>query len=179
MVGRRGARDEILRMVAAASGRADPQADAQAFLTELRVELAEVVQTSWSQCRYAPVIATLQSSLPLLADLLAVPLDPRPSRAAEGALAVRLASELHRLRTGQFPANLSDLVPQDLAALPVDPYDGQPLKVRQIGDRRWLYSVGEDGRDDTQGWSDEDPAKPVHPRDLRLGELTEPDRPVR
>lgn len=179
MLGRRGARDEILRMVAAASGRADPQADAQAFLTELRVELAEVVQTSWSQCRYAPVIATLQSSLPLLADLLAVPLDPRPSRAAEGALAVRLAWELHRLRTGQFPATLSDLVPQDLAALPVDPYDGQPLKVRQIGDRRWLYSVGEDGRDDTQGWSDEDPAKPVHPRDLRLGELTEPDRPVR
>ena len=171
MMGRRGARDEIVRMVAAASERAGPQADAQTLLTELRVELAEVVQTSWSQCRYAPVIATLQSSLPLLADLLAVPLDPRRSRAAEGALAIRLGLELHRQRTGQFAASLSDLVPQDLAEWPVDPYDGQPLKVRQIGDRRWLYSVGEDGQDNTRGWDQENAGKPVHPKDLRLGEV--------
>jgi hypothetical protein len=79
--------------------------------------------------------------------------------------------ELHRQRTGQFAASLSDLVPQDLAELPVDPYDGQPLKVRQIGDRRWLYSVGEDGQDDTRGWEQENAGKPVHPKDLRLGEV--------
>ena len=65
--------------------------------------------------------------------------------------------ELHRQRTGQFAASLCDLVPQDLAELPVDPYDGQPLKVRQIGDRRWLYSVGEDGQDDTRGWEQKIP----------------------
>ena len=79
--------------------------------------------------------------------------------------------ELHRQRTGQFAASLSDLVPQDLAELPVDPYDGQPLKVRQIGDRRWLYSVGEDGQDNTRGWDQENAGKPVHPKDLRLGEV--------
>ena len=79
--------------------------------------------------------------------------------------------ELHRQRTGQFAASLCDLVPQDLAELPVDPYDGQPLKVRQIGDRRWLYSVGEDGQDDTRGWDQENAGKPVHPKDLRLGEV--------
>jgi hypothetical protein len=91
-------------------------------------------------------------------------------------LAIRLGLELHRQRTGQFAASLSDLVPQDLAELPVDPYDGQPLKVRQIGDRRWLYSVGEDGQDDTLGWDQENPAKPIHPRDLPLLKIVEPNR---
>ena len=176
MVGRRDARKEIVRMVAAARDRADPTADSQAFLQEMRVELAERVQTSWSQCRYAPVIATLQTSLPMLADLLAVPLDARPRRAAEGAMVLRSGLELHRLRTGVFPATLSDLVPQDLAELPVDPYDGQPLKVRQIGDRRWLYSVDEDGQDDTRGWNERNANQPVHPRDLRLLKIDEPDR---
>lgn len=176
MLGRQGAGDEILRMTAAARERADPMTDAQAFLVELRLELADLQQTSWSQCRNAPVIATLQGSLPLLADLLALPLDTRASEAAAAALAVRLGFELHRLRTGEFPASLRDLVPQDLPEWPVDPYDGRPLKIRRIGNRLWLYSVGEDGQDDTLDWDLEDAGKPVHPRDLQLLKIVEPNR---
>jgi hypothetical protein len=172
MVRRGVARNKIARMVAAAQEWADPNADPQAFLDRLRLELAELKQRPWSQCRHAPVIVTLQSSLPVLADLLAVPLDPRPREAAEGAMAVRLGLELYRLRTGALPETLEALVPRDLPALPPDPYDRQPMKVRRLNDRMWLYSVGEDGQDDTARWDIAVPQKPIHPKDLRLLEVT-------
>ena len=173
MIGRREAHDEIVRMVAAARARVDPTHDSQAFLKELEVELAERVRTSWSQCRYAPVIVAVEGGLPLLADLLSVSTDPHQWRAAQAALALRLGFELHRRRTGAFPANPSELIPHDLSKLPVDPYDGQPLKIRRIGARRWLYSVGKNGQDDTRDWKPQNGQRPVHPGDLWLGEITE------
>jgi hypothetical protein len=172
MVRRETARQTIARMVAMARERADPAADPVAFLEELRVELGGLMQGGWSQCRYAPVIVTLQSSLPGLAERLTVAVDPRPRQAAEAALMVRLGLELHRRRTGAFPETLPSLVPGDLPALPLDPYDRQPLKIRRLNARMWLYSVGEDGRDDTSDWSSEDPQKPIHTKDLRLLEVT-------
>jgi hypothetical protein len=172
MVRRETARQTIARMVAAARERADPAADPTAFLQELRIEQGALMQGEWSPCRYAPVLVTLQSSLPVLADLLAVPVDPRPREAAEGSMAVRLGLELYRLRTGALPETLEALVPQDLPALPPDPYDRQPMKVRRLNDRMWLYSVGEDGQDNTVRWDVADPQKPIHPKDLRLLEVT-------
>ena len=46
------------------------------------------------------------------------------------------------------------------------------MKVRRLNDRMWLYSVGEDGQDDTARWDVADPQKPIHPKDLRLLEVT-------
>jgi hypothetical protein len=118
------------------------------------------------------VIVTVQTGLPLLSELLAFPVDPRYRQATEAAVAVRLGLELYRLRTGVLPESLEALVPNDLPVPPRDPYDGQPLKVRRLNDRVWLYSAGEDGQDDTARWDVADPQKPIHPKDLRLLEVT-------
>ena len=40
------------------------------------------------------------------------------------------------------------LVPDYLAAVPIDPYSGRPLVYRRTGDGYLLYSVGLDGVDD-------------------------------
>jgi hypothetical protein len=56
----------------------------------------------------------------------------------------------YRLRTGRLPAQLSELVPEYLGALPHDFLDGRALRYRlRPGDDGFLlYSVGEDGKDD-------------------------------
>jgi hypothetical protein len=52
-------------------------------------------------------------------------------------------------RHGRIPAGLSELTPQFLKALPIDPMDGHPLRFRSTGGRSYLlYSVGIDGKDD-------------------------------
>lgn len=56
----------------------------------------------------------------------------------------------YRLRNGRLPAQLTELVPEYLTALPHDFMNGKALsyRLRPGGDDFLLYSVGEDGRDD-------------------------------
>jgi hypothetical protein len=59
-----------------------------------------------------------------------------------------LALKRYQLRHGQFPADLSALVPGFLPSLPRDPADGQALRYRPKPDGTFLlYSIGEDGVD--------------------------------
>lgn len=60
-----------------------------------------------------------------------------------------IALERYRLKHGGYPDTLDALVPDFLAAVPVDWFDGKPLKYRPLPDGQYLlYSVGRDGRDD-------------------------------
>ncbi len=59
-----------------------------------------------------------------------------------------IALELHRRRHGRYPARLDDLVPNFLPALPIDRFDGQPLRYLLTDDGPLLYSVGADRIDD-------------------------------
>lgn len=59
-----------------------------------------------------------------------------------------LAVERHRLGRGRLPDALGQLVPDYLAAVPEDPFDGRPLRYRRTDRGFVVYSVGEDGRDD-------------------------------
>jgi len=56
---------------------------------------------------------------------------------------------------------LSDLVPDFLPSVPIDPFDGQPLKMAQREDELLIYSVGQDGLDN--GGQDTDPRRPSDP----------------
>ena len=56
------------------------------------------------------------------------------------------ALHAYRRETGELPASLEELVPAYLAAVPVDPFDGKPMKVDR--ERGIVYSVGRDGVDD-------------------------------
>jgi hypothetical protein len=55
----------------------------------------------------------------------------------------------HHLRHGEYPETLDALVPEFVAAVPVDYMDGQPLRYRRNADGSFtLYSVGENLTDD-------------------------------
>jgi hypothetical protein len=59
------------------------------------------------------------------------------------------ALELHRTRSGEYPASLADLVPGVLPSVPVDPWTGQPFRYERISATQYkLYSVGPDRTDD-------------------------------
>ena len=65
-------------------------------------------------------------------------------RLVVAAIAVRR----YQLRHGRNPGELRALVPEFLAAVPLDPMDGRPLRYRLDADGSFLlYSVGEDGVD--------------------------------
>jgi hypothetical protein len=60
-----------------------------------------------------------------------------------------IALQRYRLRRGAFPDALDRLVPEFLPDLPLDWFDGRPLRYRRIApDRFLLYSVNQDGEDD-------------------------------
>jgi hypothetical protein len=61
--------------------------------------------------------------------------------------AVGIACERYRLKQGRWPESLAKLVPDYLPAVPLDPYDGKPLKMKSLDDGVVIYSVGEDGAD--------------------------------
>ncbi len=58
-----------------------------------------------------------------------------------------VAVERYRLATGGLPQALSDLVPAYLETVPVDPFDGQPLRYKKRDPGYVLYSIGPDGTD--------------------------------
>ncbi len=94
---------------------------------------------------------------------------------ANAALArLAIASELYRRKIGAWPGSVADLgkvtlegeAPSAagatslavLAGLGVDPFDGQPLRVKAVDGGLILYSVGPDGKDD-EGATDPDDQK--------------------
>jgi hypothetical protein len=55
----------------------------------------------------------------------------------------------HQANSGDYPRTLDQLVPRFLSEIPVDPFDGKPLRYRrETKDRFMLYSIARDGIDD-------------------------------
>lgn len=57
-------------------------------------------------------------------------------------LQVAIAARAHRDRHGSLPERLQDLAPEYLDAVPLDPFDGRPLRYSK--ERRLAWSIGED-----------------------------------
>ena len=64
------------------------------------------------------------------------------------AICVAIALELYRRRHGAWPATLAELIPDLLPEIPLDRYDGAPLRYQLIQGKPVIYSVGKDGNDD-------------------------------
>ena len=68
--------------------------------------------------------------------------------AARDVVVTAIALKRFQLKHGQWPKSLAEVVPEFLPSVPIDPYDGKPLRYRPNGDGTYLlYCVGEDGVD--------------------------------
>lgn len=59
-----------------------------------------------------------------------------------------IALTLYHRDTGAWPGSLSDLLPKYLPFLPLDPFDGQPLRYKLSSGQPLLYSIGANKTDD-------------------------------
>lgn len=80
-----------------------------------------------------------------------------------GLARTALAIERHRLAAGELPAELEQLAPDYLDAVPIDPFDGKPIRYRRTDPGYVLYSVMEDGQDN--GGRTREDVKGGEPRD--------------
>lgn len=65
------------------------------------------------------------------------------------SVAVACAATRYRLDHGQYPATSDLLMPGYLETMPVDPFDGQAMRMKKLPDGSLvIYSVGADGKDD-------------------------------
>lgn len=68
------------------------------------------------------------------------------AKVREEATLCLLAIKAFQLKHGKLPETLGEMVPEFLPAMPLDDYDGKPLRYRPK--ERLLYSVGSDYKDD-------------------------------
>jgi hypothetical protein len=97
----------------------------------------------------------------------------RRRHAALAGAEVALAAERYRRRHGRWPAALAELVPALLAAVPKDPFGGQPLRLRLTAEGLTVYSIGPNGQDD--GGAVADPPEGGRATDVGV-RLWNPDR---
>ncbi|CAN5487015.1 hypothetical protein BH10PLA2_BH10PLA2_32460 [soil metagenome] len=91
---------------------------------------------------------------------------------------VGVAAERYRLANGRWPAKLVDLTPRFLNSLPVDPFDGLPLKVKREEGAFIVYALGAD-RTDNGGQIDDKPFQPGSDIGFRLFEPAKRRQPAR
>lgn len=63
------------------------------------------------------------------------------------AAVMAMGAELHRRRHGAYPASPDQLVPELLPRVPLDRYDNQPLRFKQVNGSPVIYSIGRDRTD--------------------------------
>lgn len=59
-----------------------------------------------------------------------------------------IAVARYRAEHGALPQKLADVVPQYIDDIPVDPFDGRPMRYVILGGNALIYSVGPDRKDD-------------------------------
>lgn len=68
--------------------------------------------------------------------------------AGRSVVLVAIAAERYLLKTGSYPAQSTELVPDYLPVVPTDPFDGQPLRFTHTQEGLTIWSVGRDRKDD-------------------------------
>src|SRR5262249_59591959 len=71
----------------------------------------------------------------------------RRSQATMRCAIAAVAAERFRRKVGKWPESVNALVPNYLAEVTVDPFDGKPLRCRRLKDGIVIYSLGPDLKD--------------------------------
>lgn len=129
----------------------------QAAYLRCMTPLVDMAKKDYFEIRDDLDSATDGSDLPWTAIMTTILLPGlKPTFAVNEAVRARLAQAeialaLWRYRAdgGSFPESLTVLVPDDLAAVPTDPFTGKPMMFKRVADDEvLLYSLGVDGVDD-------------------------------
>lgn len=120
------------------------------FMNDM-VELAKQPPETWN-----PQLATFRqqaAGLPTLARLLVPAIDScaqavQRSHAQQRCAIALVAAERFRKKNSRWPKSLDELTTAGLLkAVPIDPYDGKPLRLKTTADGLIIYSIGPDGND--------------------------------
>ena len=68
--------------------------------------------------------------------------------AYDRTLLAAIAAERYRIAFDRWPSSVKELVPDFVDTVPIDPYDGMPLRMRKVKDGLIIYSVGTNLIDD-------------------------------
>ena len=103
-----------------------------------------------------------------------------------GAVETMVALKAFKMKTGRLPKMLDELVPEYLAAVPLDDFDGKPM--RYSPEKKILYSVGKDLKDvggftreeSLKWWQKEYPYRPPEdaPLEPPVWDLPNPSWPI-
>ena len=63
-------------------------------------------------------------------------------------MAILLAAERHRLKTGEWPGSIAAIDPGLLPVAPVDPFTGQAFRMERRDGQILIYSVGPNLKDE-------------------------------
>jgi hypothetical protein len=61
---------------------------------------------------------------------------------------IALAMCRYHVKNGKYPEKLDELAPGFIAFVPLDPFDGKPMRLKQTEKEMIIYSIGPDGIDD-------------------------------
>jgi hypothetical protein len=133
--------------------RTDSVKVGRAALLRFHNEIVEIAKRPVEEQRQAlRELAATQNQLPrLVRDAPSQALELATSCHLELAMMrsaiVMVAVERYRRAHGRWPEALTELVPVFLESVPIDPFDGAPLRLGRFPEGVILYSVGEDGQD--------------------------------
>ncbi len=95
---------------------------------------------AWCYCLYAEILIPIHDVV--VFDRVA------DTHALQRVTMVALALRLYRKENGRYPENLQQLVPKYLPFVPVDPYDGKPIRYRKLEKGFKVWSVGGNRKDE-------------------------------
>jgi hypothetical protein len=141
---------QIMSRLIAASRRPWPQArdDVAAIDAEIEAVKGGSPVTRWQRSMTLLTVPSLSHCFDAAARGTAL------NASADTAIAM----ELFRRRTGELPTRLDVLAPEYLPHVPLDPYDGKPLRLVIRPGEYVVYAVGTDEKDD--GGQDDGSAAP-------------------
>jgi hypothetical protein len=90
---------------------------------------------------------------------------------------VAVTLERYRLTQGRWPETLAVLTPALLPEVPLDPYDGAPLRYRRLDDGVVVYALGPDGADNGGTLDRKAPMRPGTDLGFRLWDVTRRRQP--
>ena len=99
------------------------------------------------------------------------------AHAALRCTAAALAAERYRRVHGGWPESLDQLMPDFLAAVPIDPFTDDPLLYHKLPDGVVIYSVGQDGVDNGGVVDAKNPALPGADVGFRLWDVAKRRQP--